>query len=132
MSTTIEETLLSIWSADGTATALVPATRFKVPGNWQNLTRPYVIQYPIVETSRQTHNGNGAIQKLRVWLFQFSVIGDSYSSAKAVAEQIRATFAGNISGVQFFYLGQRWVGMDEIIGTEHIAVEYRIAETLTT
>jgi len=128
---TIDEKLLAIWAADGTATALVPAKQFKVPGNWQGTATPYVIQYPIAERAYHAHNNNGAVQKLRVWeIYQLSIIADSYSSALAVAEKMRTLFNGNIGGVQFFYLGQRWVGQDEVVMTEHIAVEFKIAETL--
>ena len=128
---TIDEKLLALWAADGTATALVPASRFKVPGNWQNLTRPYIIQYPIAERAYHAHNNRGAIQPLRVWeIYQLSVVADSYSSALAVAEKLRTLFNGNFGGVQFFYLGQRWVGQDEVVMTEHIAVEFKIAEIL--
>ena len=128
---TIEEKIASVWAADGAALALVPASRFKVPGNWQNLDRPYVIQYPIAEKSTHIQRGP-SIQTLRIWeIYQLSVIADSYSSAKAVAEKMRSLFNGNFGGVQFFYLGQRWVGQDDLVGTEHIAVEFKIAETLT-
>ena len=129
---TIDEKILAIWTADATATALVPASRFKVPGNWEDLARPYVIQYPISEKAFHAHNNSGAIQTLRIWeIYQLSVIADSYSSALAIAEKIRTVFNGNFSGVQFFYLGQRWIGQDQVVGTEHIAVEFKIAETLT-
>lgn len=130
---TIEEKILAIWSSNAAAIALVPASRFKVPGNWQGLTRPYVIQYPIVETSSHVHDGGGEISKLRKWdVYQMSVIADSYSTGKAVAEKIRSLFQGNIDGVQFFYRGQRFVGTDEVVNTAHIAVEFKIGETLTT
>lgn len=129
---TIEERIREIWAADATAIALVPAARVKVPGNWQDLTRPYIILYPIVETSEHVHNSGGSIVALRVWeFFQFSVIADSYPSGKAVAEKCRTVFNGNKSGTQFFYRGQRWVGRDDTVNVEHIAVDFRIAEILT-
>ena len=128
---TIEEKMLAVWTADGTATALVPAARFKPPGNWQDLDRPYIIQYPVVEAAVHAHDNAAAFQGLRIWEFyQLSVIADSYSSAKAVAEKIRSVFNGNSSGVQFFYRGQRFVGRDDVTQTEHIAVDFRIAEQL--
>lgn len=129
---TIEEKLAAIWAADSSAIALVPQARFKPPGNYQNIARPYVIMYPVGETSTHVHNSAGAIQKLRIWeVFQLSVIADSYITGKAVAEKIRSVFAGNITGTQFFYKGQRWVGRDERVNAEHIAVDLRIAEVLT-
>lgn len=130
---TIEEKILAIWSGNAEAIALVPANRFKVPGNWQGLTRPYVIHRPIVEISSHVHDGGGAVSKLRRWdVYQMSVISDSYSSGKPVAEKMRSLFQGNIDGVQFFYRGQRFVDTHEVVNTEHIAVEFRIDETLTT
>lgn len=128
---TIEEKVLAIWSADGTATALVPAARFKVPGDWQNMALPYVIQYPVAESAIHAHDNRAAYQPLRTWEFyQLSVIAASYSSAKAVAEKIKSVFNGNIDGVQFFYRGQRFVGRDDVTQAEHIAVDFRIAEAL--
>lgn len=128
---TIVEKNLAVWSADATATALVPAARFKVPGNWQGIARPYVIQYPIVERATHAH-GATVLQNLRVWeIFQFSIIADSFTSGQAIAEKMRTVFNGNNGGVQYFYLGQRWVGRDDQVNAEHIAVEFRIAEALT-
>lgn len=129
---TIEEQIVAIWASEPSAMSLVPPTRFKTPGNYQNLARPYVILYPIIETSTHTHESSGSIVKLRIWeFFQFSVIADSYISGKAVAEKCRSVFNGNRSGTQFFYRGQRWVGRDDTTGVEHIAVDFRIAEILT-
>jgi len=129
---TIEEKVLAIWTADAAAIALVPAARFKVPGNWQNLARPYVIQYPIAETTLHTHETGGQAAKLRQWEFyQLSVVADSYSSAKAVVEKMRALFNGPVSGINMQYRGQRWVGDSDVTETKHIAVDFRIAETLT-
>ena len=128
---TIEEKMLAIWTASASAIALVPAARFKPPGNWQDLDRPYIIQYPVAERPIHAHDNEAAVIALRVWEFyQLSVIADSYSSAKAVAEKIRSVFDGNIDGVQFFYRGQRFVGRDDVTLAEHIAVEFRIAEAL--
>lgn len=129
---TIEEKMLAVWSADAAATALVPAARFKPPGNWQDLDRPYIIQYPIVETANHAHDNGAAVGPLRIWeYYQLSVIADSYSTAKTVAEKIRTVFNGNSDGVQFFYRGQRFVGRDDVTLTEHIAVDFRIAEALS-
>lgn len=127
---TIEEKVLAVWSARSDAIALVPASRFKPPGNWQALERPYIIQYPVAEFTINTHSTSPA-QPLRIWEFyQLSVIADSYSSAKAIAEKIRSVFNGNYDGVQFFYRGQRFVGVDDVTRAEHIAVDLRIAEAL--
>jgi hypothetical protein len=71
-------------------------------------------------------------QKLRQWEFyQLSVIADSYSSAKQVAEKMRSLFNGPVSGINMQYRGQRWVGGSDTSETKHLAVDFRIAETLT-
>ena len=124
----IEEKLIALWGASGTATALVPAYNVKVPGNWQNLERPYIIIYQIAERPIHTH---GALQPLRQWTIQFSILADSYSSANAIAEAMRGSiFVGNIDGVNFSYRGRVFSSRDDRLGVEHIAVEYLISETL--
>ncbi len=129
---TIEEKVLAVWAANSGAIALVPAARFKVPGNWQELARPYIIQQPVAESPNYVHNGGGSIMALRTWEFyQISIVADSYSSAKAVAEKCRTVFTGNISGVQFFYRGQRWLSEEQDEGTGMMAVDLRISETLS-
>ena len=126
----IEEKNLAVWSASASAIALVPAARFKVPGNWEGITRPYVVQQPIVETGEDVHSGE--LMPLRTWEFyQFSVIADSYKSAKDVAEKMRTVFVGNIDGVQYFYRGQRWIGEENVEGVGMMAVDFRICETLS-
>jgi hypothetical protein len=128
---TIEEKMLAIWAADAAATALVPAARFKVPGNWQDIARPYIIQYPVAEAASETHQSSEFSGSLRIWEFyQLSVIADSYSTAKAVAEKVRTVFNGNHAGVQIVYRGQRFVGRDDETLTEHIAIDFRVAESL--
>lgn len=128
---TIEEKLLSIWTASATAIALVPASRFKVSGGWQNMDRPYIIQKPIAGDQTFIHNNNAATGGLRDWQFyQISIFADSYSTGRVVAEKVRTTFSGNIDGVQFFARLPRHVGRDDAVGLEEFAVDLRIVETL--
>jgi hypothetical protein len=130
---TLEEKILDIWEGNAAAIALVPASQFKTPGNYERRVRPYVDQYPIAERSIHVHNGGGTIQRLRIWeVWQMSIVADSYSSAKAVAEKMRSLFNGNIDGVQFFYLDQHWVGSEDEQGVGAMVVQFKIAETLTT
>lgn len=128
---TIEEKIYAVLSADATVTALVPATRIKPPGNWQNLARPYIVQFPVSEGPIRTHTEG--LQDLRIWdFYQLDIFGDTYSSAKAVAEALRTALDGNQNGVDFQYRGQRYTGRetDEGIGVEHMIVEFFIAEAL--
>lgn len=130
---TVDEKILAAWAANTEAIALVPSAMFKVPGNWQRLVRPYVIHFPVVEESTHTHDAKAAIQALRVWeVYQFSIIADTYSSGKEIAEKMRTVFNGNIDGVQFFYRGQRWVARDDDMNIGLMAVDFRIAETMPT
>lgn len=123
---TVFETIYSIWTADATATALVPASRFKVPGNWQNLDRPYVIQWPIYELPTIVHK-DIALQTLRRRRIQMSVFADSFSSAEPVVDKLRSVFTGCKSAIQFKFAGSHWNDEDEVTGVQHYVVEFDVA-----
>lgn len=125
---TIEEHTIDVWSADAAAIALVPASRFKVPGVYQGMTRPYVVMFPITESQFETHGG-GALG-VRQWLLQFSIFGNSYSSMKAIAEQMRETLHGSHGDAQYSYLRQFFLGKDAETNVEHLVVEFRVFESL--
>lgn len=123
---TVFEAIYSIWTADLTAIALVPASRFKVPGNWENLDRPYVIQWPVSEMPTHVHK-DVALQALRRRRIQMSVFADSFSTAEPVIDKLRSVFSGCKSAIQFKFVSSHWNDEDLVTGVQHYVVEFDVA-----
>lgn len=136
---TATEKIYEILAAAAAVTALVPASRIKVPGNWQNLTRPYIVHFPVSVDPTYTHAGLAAG---RGWLHQVSIFADSYSSGEAIAVQVRNTLSGVhgdsplTEGMTIFWEPGSWYVGREITadssGPEiyHFALEFRLFEGL--
>ena len=92
---TVEETVYSALSGAAGITALVAANKIKPEGDWQALARPYIIHFPVTLETTHTHTGMANFKK---WLYQISCFGDSYASAKAVAEAVKTAFQSYRSG----------------------------------
>lgn len=129
---TITEKVQAVLIAAAGVTGLVPAARIKVPGTWQNLTRPYIVHRPVAEGS-PTHTHDGGLESLRLWEFyQVSIFAATYDSGNAVAQAVRTALDGlHSGGVHVFYRGGPWyVGRDDETDTEHFALDFRIFEAL--
>lgn len=126
---TVEEKVYSVLSANAALVALVPAAKIKVPGDWQNLTRPYIVHFPVSQQPIYTHE---ALQALRIWdFYQTSAVADSYSSGRAIADLIRSALTGVHGGVHcFLQSGPMYVGRNDETGCEEFALNWRIAEAL--
>lgn len=126
----IENRVQAILIADGNVTALCPASRIRVPGDWQNLTRPYVVHFPVSTEPQRNHSG---LEDLCIWdPYQISVFGDSYSTARALADVIRTALDGtHATGVTAHWQRMFRSPDDPNLAIEHIVSEYRISESLT-
>lgn len=89
---TLVERVYTVLSAAAGVTALVPASRIKPPGDWQNLTLPYIIHFPVAGRPIHTHSGIAALRLEDE--YQVSCFDDDYAGAIAVAEAVR-TAIGN-------------------------------------
>jgi hypothetical protein len=128
---TIEEQVYTILSGISAITNLVPASRINVPGDWQNVTRPYIVHFGVTLEPTICHDGQKA---LRIWdFYQISVLADSYSQGNAVAVAIRDNFTGVLTGGVhvFFRPGTWYIGKDPDLGIHHFALNFRIGEALT-
>lgn len=126
----IEEKMQEVLTGIEALKALVPASRIKVPGNHQNLARPYIVHMPISQEPITTHEG---LQPLRVWEFyQVSVFADLYSTGTAIMTVLRENLPGVASdGVHIFMRGGGWYrGRDDDMNVEHFALDLKIAEAL--
>jgi hypothetical protein len=129
----IEEQVYTILSAISAVTALVPASRIKVPGDWQNLSRPYIVHFPVSPDPVHVHDD--AVIHPGVWdFYQISVFADSYSSGRAVIDALIENFRDNMTGgvTAFLRPGSLYQGSETIGETtvHHFALNYRIAEAL--
>jgi hypothetical protein len=107
---------------------LVPAIRIRTPGDWQNLVRPYIVHFPISADPIYTHQGRAALTPWRN--YQVTVVADSWSSARLVANAVRDILDGNHDGVQFFYRNTIGLPWDFERRVQEIAVDFEIFEAL--
>jgi hypothetical protein len=126
----IEEKIYEILSAESSVTDLCPASRIKVPGDWQGLDRPYVVHFPVSIEPTRDHSG---LKALRVWdFYQVSIVSDTYATGSAVAVAVRDAMDGiHADGVDIqFRPGPWYIGRDDETNTENFALTFRIAEAL--
>ncbi len=128
---TVEEKVQAVLVAAAGVTSLVPAARIKLPGDWQNLPRPYVVHFPV--SSDGTHTHNEGLMDLRQWpTYQISCFGPSYSETKAIAVAIREALGDykGADGTVMFWRSERFIEFDADVKVWHIAVELEIWEAL--
>ena len=103
---TLDEKIFALWSADATATALVPAGRFKPPGNYQNIAAPYVVFYPIF---MQPYDVLASANGIERGTYQFSIYAAEYSTADTIRRKLLAVLDGNKAGFNFRYRSSRFL-----------------------
>jgi len=129
----VEEQIYTILSGISALTALVPAARIKVPGDWQNLTRPYIVHFPVSPAPVHVHD-DSAIQP-GIWdFYQVSVFSSTYSEGRAIIDVLIENFRDNLTGgvtallqPGSFYQGHEKIGETTV---HHFALNFRIAEGL--
>lgn len=123
---TITEYIQSLLESSSTVTALAPASRIRVPGDWQNLARPYIVHVPLPPEPIYTHSG---LAKLRIWSYQVSCFADSYGGAEELAVAVRDALTGVHDGAQIFWRNQT-PQYESDTRVHHIAVDFKVAEAL--
>lgn len=133
---TIEEQIEAILSAAAGVTSLRPAPRIKVPGDWQNLPKPYIVHFPVSMTPTRCHDG---LKALQVWdFYQVSIFADLYSAGTALTRAVKAALDGKhqigspvSDGIDVQLLPSPWyMGMDPETKTHQFVLNFRIAEAL--
>jgi hypothetical protein len=102
---TVAEKIFSLWSADSSATALVPAARFKPGGLYQNIAFPYVV-FTRVYDERYRTIAEGAANALEYGTWQFSVHTNgntAHSTADTIRRKLIDVYDGNKGGFNFHY-----------------------------
>ena len=131
---TIEETVQALLEAALPAYGsppvdLVAASRIKVPGNWQNLAKPYIVHFPAApNVPMYMHSG---MLDLDEWPFyQVSVFDTTYSGARTVANAVVATLEGTHSDVTFLFRGMMPMPYEADVNVQQIVLEFQIFEAL--
>jgi len=128
----IEETTYSILTGNAALMALSSglASRIKPPGDWQFLTRPYIIYSPITFSPTHIHDHVTTALINHYPNFQINVVANSYDSARAVANAvitaIRGTANGNHSGTQYFLRNQVVLDFDTDRKIQEIALDFEV------
>lgn len=121
---TVEEQVYAILAAASGVTVLCPAARIFVPGDQQNVARPYIIHFPVSVTPIRSESG---LMAMAIWdFYQVSCIADTYSAARALARAVIAALDGvHSSGLTAFYESEA-VLSDPETRTQQIALNFRI------
>lgn len=120
---TTEEQVYAILSAAAGVTALCPASRIRVPGDWQDLDLPYIIHFPVSVTPIHSQSG---LEALAIWdFYQVSCIGATYSKARILARAVVAALDGVHSSLTAFYESEAVVS-DPETRTQQVALNFRI------
>lgn len=128
----IEETTYAILAGNAPLMALSTGltARIKPPGNWQYLSRPYIIYSPVTFDPTHIHDHATTALINHYPNFQVNVVADSYDSARAVANAvimaIRGTNNGNHSGTQYFLRNQVVLDFDTDRKIQEIALDFEV------
>jgi hypothetical protein len=129
---TINEKVQALLAAAGGVTALVSSDKIKPPGEWSNLSSPYIIHFPV--TFEPLHVYGGLSSKGQ-WTYQVSVFAASASSARAVADAVCTALDGThtISGWSLTALitAEHTLPMEADTGIHHVAVEFEVFTSLS-
>jgi hypothetical protein len=109
-------------------TQLVPATRIKPPGDWQTLTRPYVVHFSILTDPTETHD-NGR-SPFTGWTVQVSVFALGYREAMAVVTAVKAILEAS-ANPKYFWVGQSPMPYEHDVKVQQIVLEFAAWEVLS-
>lgn len=127
----VEEKIQALLVGAAGVTALVPAARIKMPGDWQDLPRPYIVHGPVSIHPTYTHEG---LIDLRDWEFyQVSCFADKvYSDAKRIAVAVRAALGSYVGadGTQIFWRNEVRQPFEADLRIQQIVVEFEVWEVL--
>jgi hypothetical protein len=129
---TVEAKMYAIMSTAAGITALVPAARIKPPGAWQNLTRPYLVHFPVAVDLIHTHYG---LAELRMWRFyQIDIFADTYGNAIEIRDALVLALDGykDAEVNRIAYQGAGGAGdFDTDLGIQHLALNFEVTGGMT-
>lgn len=127
---TATQKIYAVLSAATGVTALVPAARIKPAGDWQNLAKPYIVQFPVTAEFTRTYDGPKALRFTR---HQVSIFADLQSTAETIAAAVLAALDGyNDADVSLIAAQNAFAaGYDTDLKVAHYVVEFEIAGAVT-
>ncbi len=125
---TLQQKVFAILSAASGVTAIVPTDRIKPPGDWQVLSRPYVVHFPL---SPNPDYASGGQVPLTEWDYQISCFADDYPRAEALAIAVRSALRSFADDqVSFFWRDQRPGPYEPDVKVSHIVLDFTAWTTL--
>lgn len=110
---------------------LVPDARIRTRGDWQNLSQPYIVHFPVTGGPKELAHGEVLSVRQHPY-YQVSVFAESYSSCKAAEVQILDALHGwsTAAGVQLCKHVSTITAYDLETKTHHLAMNFTIWEAL--
>ena len=123
---TVIEKVQTILEGSATVTALVPATRIRPSGNWQNVAAPYVIHFPVAARSEHMISGLAALRHYDY--YQVSIFATTISAAKTIYDAVISALDGYQGKFQIRLTGGSvYVGRDDDLNLEHLVANFAIS-----
>jgi len=127
----VEEKAQAVMAAASSITSLVPSSKIRVPGSWQDLTPPYIIHLPItMRPDAQTYARRTADGLRTFDAYQVSVFASTYSSGRAIVNAVLAALGGRKGKFTFqAATGSIYVGKDDTSGISlhHFAAHFAVS-----
>lgn len=129
---TVEEKVQDVLEAASALTAIVPASRIRPPGSYQNVERPWIVHQP-VGGIRPIYTYDGLV-KLRFWAnYQITIFADDYPSGRAVTELVIPVLTGNHDGMQVFWAAGGFLHFRHAeLAVEQFVLTFSIYEALAS
>jgi hypothetical protein len=108
-------------------TQLVPASRIKPPGDWQTLTKPYVVYFGILTEPTEMHSGRAP---LTGWRVQVSVFALGYKEAMAIVPAVVAILSAS-TNPRYFWVSQSPMPYEHDVKVQQIVLEFDAWEALS-
>jgi hypothetical protein len=127
---TATQKIYALLSADAGVIALVPASKIKPAGDWQNLGTPYIVHFPVSTEATRTYDGPQALRFVR---HQVSIFAGSEGSAETIAAAVVDALDGHYDAdVSLIALQNLYsLGYDTDLKVAHVAVDFTLAGGLT-
>lgn len=125
---TIQEQVTTILWADAGVTALVSTAKIKTPGDWQNLSRPYIIHRPVSADPFYTMDG---LARLKCWpSYQIDCYADTYSSLTAVKDVVINALTGPHGESHFSWTDYREAPYESDVKVFMAMLDFEVYEAL--
>ena len=127
----VEEVIQARLAAVAGVTTLVPVSRIRVPGDYQNIVIPYIIHFRVATEPWHTHDGHTGTRDHD--FYQVNVYAATYSAASAIEQAVITALDGHKgAGIQgIWHRGTIPQGYDPDTETHHFALNFRVVESVT-